>query len=333
MTKTMIHTKSTLRLTLLLSMLIAFCFGNDKPITSFSFCPQYTPQAQFAGYYIAKEKGFYADKNLKVIINTYDCNGCVTRGLEDGCLDIGTYFLSSALKLRSEGMPLVNIGQVSHQSALILLAKKSSGIKTPDDINDKKIGLYLDDFNHLYHAFLENKKIQAEIIPVFSGIQLFLAGGTDLTSVMWYNEYHTIINSGYNVDELTPFFLKDYGYDIPEDGIYCLEETWEKNPQACQDFVDASIEGWIYAFNHPEEALDIVIKYMKKAHIPANKAHQKWMLSVMKKVIFPDGNLQPNITLSEDTFDKAVKILSENEFITKPIIYQDFHKTMDNYAK
>jgi len=297
------------------------------------FCPQYLPQAQFAGYYVALEKGFYKNKGLDVVIETYKSNGTVTNGLKNGDLDFGTYFLSSALKLKSEGLDIVNIGQISHQSALMLLTKKSSGISKPEDLNGKKIGLYLDDFNILFYNFLEKYNIDCQIIPVFSGIQLFLNGGTDVTSAMQYNEYHTIINSGYNADELRSFPLKDFGFDIPEDGIYCLSETWGKNPKACNDFVDASMEGWQFAFQNKEEALDIIIKYMKQAHVPANKAHQKWMLNTMQTIIFPDSSTGINLELSEEIFDKTQKLLIQSNFIENPVEYNNFLKPAGNHAK
>ena len=318
---------------LVLSILISqIGFSNDK-ITKINFCPQYLPQAQFAGFFVALEKGFYQKYNLEVDIKTYVNNGAVTQGLVSGELDIGTFFLSSAMKLRSEGMKLINIGQVSKQSALILLAKKESNISKPEDINGKKIGIYLDDFNILFYEFIKKYQLDVQVVPVFSGIQLFLNNGTDMTTVMWYNEYHTILNSGFNQEELTPFFLKDYGFDIPEDGIYCLEETYESNAETYGNFVDATMEAWVWAFEHPDEAIDIVIQYMKNANIPANKAHQQWMLNIMGKIIFPDNNFEIKTKLEEKDFEKILNILSQNHYIDNTLDYKQFYKPIGKYAK
>ncbi|WP_340123589.1 ABC transporter substrate-binding protein [Methylobacter svalbardensis] len=72
-----------------------------------------------------------------------------------------------------------------------------------------------------------------------------------------------------------------------EDGIYTMEKTLRKDPALAEAFVDASLEGWRYAFDHPDEALDIVIKHMREAHLPANRSHQKWMLERMRDLMMP----------------------------------------------
>ena len=109
-------------------------------------------------------------------------------------------------------------------------------------------------------------------------------------SAMWYNEYHTIFNSGINADDLTLFFFSQFGLNFPEDGIYCTEETFRKDPEMCAAFVRASIKGWLYAFDNQEEAMDIVMKHAKSAHTGTNRAHQRWMLARMKDLIIPDGD-------------------------------------------
>ncbi len=311
----------------LILLLMAVATGNENNrLTRVSFCPQYLPQAQFAGFYVAKAKGFYETKGLDVTIVDYTTGEIVTQGLKENCLTFGSYFLSRAMKLRSEGMELVNIGQISHQSALMLLTRKSANITTPADMSGRKLGMYLDDFNITVKGFIKKYDLDVEVVPVFSGIQLFLAGSSDITTVMWYNEYHTIINSGYDADDLQPFFLKDYGFDIPEDGIYCMASTWEKNPELCQNFVDATMQGWVYAFENPEEALTIVIEAMKNAHVPANLAHQRWMLNTMEKIIFPSDEERINTRLSEEDFNRTQKILRDNNAIQNPIKYYHFYK-------
>jgi NitT/TauT family transport system substrate-binding protein len=132
---------------------------------------------------------------------------------------------------------------------------------------------------------------------------------------MWYNEYHTILNSGYNPDELVTFFFSEYNLNFPEDGIYCLEETYERDKNLCMNFVAASFDGWRYAFNHIEEALDIVIKFMKQRHIPANRPHQRWMLNRMKDIILIDEI--PFGSLNKEDFLTVCEELKKQELIKK----------------
>jgi NitT/TauT family transport system substrate-binding protein len=134
---------------------------------------------------------------------------------------------------------------------------------------------------------------------------------------MWYNEYHTILNAGLNPDELTTFFFYDYGLNFPEDGIYTLEKTFKKDPALARDFVKASMEGWLYAFSHPEETLNIVLNFMFKAKVPANRVHQKWMLERMKDVILPEGSRIPYGILQQSDYERVAKVLVESGLIKK----------------
>jgi NitT/TauT family transport system substrate-binding protein len=111
----------------------------------------------------------------------------------------------------------------------------------------------------------------------------------DAASATLYNEYHLILNAGMNPEELTLFPFSEQGLNFPEDGLYCLEKTFEKNPDRVCRFVRASLEGWQYAFDHPEEALDIVMKYAQAAHTGTNRAHQRWMLQKMRELIILPG--------------------------------------------
>ncbi len=136
-------------------------------------------------------------------------------------------------------------------------------------------------------AFFKKYAIKGKVVPQSYSVNLFLRDGVDAASAMGYNEYHTILNAGINADELTSFFYSDYGLNFPEDGIYVMEETLKKDPAAVCAFVNASLEGWRWAFDHPEEAIDIILKYKVEANVPANKVHQRWMLERMRTVITP----------------------------------------------
>jgi NitT/TauT family transport system substrate-binding protein len=154
-------------------------------------------------------------------------------------------------------------------------------------MDGRKVGLWGGDFEIQPKAFFRKQKINVTIVPQSFSVNLFLRGGVDVASAMWYNEYHTILNSGVNPEELTVFFFHELGLNFPEDGIYTLEETLRRDPDLACAFVKASLEGWLYAFSHPEEAVDIVLEYAAAARVPANRVHQRWMLAKMKELILP----------------------------------------------
>ena len=272
-----------------------------EKLTKVSFIPHWIPQAQFAGYYVAHEKGFYRKHFLSVDILQGGPERPPSELLEKGQADFGTMFLSSGIVKRANGVKLLGIAQTGQRSALMLIAKKSSGIKTPKDVQGKKVGLWGDDFRIQPQSFFQRYNLVVRIIPQSTTPNLFLRGGVDVASAMWYNEYHMLLAAGLNADELTVFSLSDHGLNFPEDGIYCMEETFNKHPQLCRHFVQASLEGWQYAFAHPEEALDIVMKYVTKANVATNRMHQKWMLECMKDLILPPGTDSPFGSLPNGT--------------------------------
>jgi NitT/TauT family transport system substrate-binding protein len=150
---------------------------------------------------------------------------------------------------------------------------------------------------------------------------------------MWYNEYHTLINSGLNPDELTTFWFHEHGLNFPEDGIYVLEKNYKKDPALACAFVKGSIEGWLYAFSHPDEALDIILKYISRAKIPANRIHQKWMLSRMKDLVSPPGLDGPIGVLNPRDYERVDYELKESNLVKRTAGYQSFFVRCDRDAE
>ncbi|MCX5785530.1 MAG: ABC transporter substrate-binding protein [Elusimicrobia bacterium] len=252
-----------------------------------SFVPLWSPQAQFAGYYVAHDKGIYKAHGLDVNILPSGPNVPPGPMLKSGKTDFALLWLSAGVRERANGLPVVNLFQSTQRSALILVARKSSGITNPGDLNGRKISYWEGDLSIQPKAFLSKYKIKATSVLQAYTPNLFLRGGVDAVSAMVYNEYHTILNSGLNPEELILFHYEQYGLNFPEDGIYAGESLYKRSPAMCRAFVEASLEGWNYAFAHEEEALDITLKYMKDAGLPANRAHQKWMLERIKELMAP----------------------------------------------
>jgi NitT/TauT family transport system substrate-binding protein len=249
------------------------------------FIPQWVPQAQFAGYYFALEKNIYRKHGIDLTILTGGPQNPPLDLLKDRKADFATLWLSTGIQARAQGLNLLNIAQIVPRSALMLVSKKSSGIRTPWDMNGKKVGLWGPLFQVQPKAFFRKYDLDVAIVPQSFSVNLFLRGGVDVASAMWYNEYHTILAAGINPEELTTFFFHEHGLNFPEEGIYVPEDRFQEDPEMCKAFVRASMEGWAAAFADPEEALDIVMKNLKREYIPATKVHQRWMLERMKDLI------------------------------------------------
>jgi NitT/TauT family transport system substrate-binding protein len=294
---------------------------NPKKVT---FIPQWTPQSQFAGYYVAFEKGFYRRQGLEVTILRGGPDRPCSELLEKGVADFGSLFLSYGIQKHAQGSKLVNIGQMIQRSSLMLVAKHTAGIHSLEDLNGKKVGLWGADFQVQAKAFFKQHHLSVTMVPQSATINLFLRGGVEVASAMWYNEYHTILNSGIDAAELTAFFLADHGVNFPEDGIYCMLATFRNDPRSCCRFVQASLEGWRYAFAHMEEALDIVMKYVDEANIPTDRGHQKWMLERMQDVIRPPGLETPMGVLRPEDFARVAQELAANGMIDSVPNFDDF---------
>jgi NitT/TauT family transport system substrate-binding protein len=291
-----------------------------------SFIPQWAPQAQFAGYYVAQEKGFYRRQGLEVTIMRGGPDWPASELLAQGRVDFGTLFLANGIEKRARGGKLVNLAQIVQRSALMLVARKTRGIHGPADINGKKVGLWGEEFRLQPRAFFRKYHLQVREVPQSATLNLFLRGGVEVASAMWYNEYHQILNAGVNPEELTTFFMADHGMNFPEDGIYCLEETVKQHPERCRAFVAASLEGWRYAFAHPDEALDIVMRYVRAANVATDRVHQQWMLERMRDIIQPPGWDLPMGTLTAEAYARVAGVLKDNGLITHIPKFAEFYR-------
>lgn len=313
---------SILSVGLLITLMLPFSvLGQD--VQRVTFLPQWTPQAQFAGYYVAVQKGFYQQRGIDLHLLPGGPDSPPAEFLKCRKADFTTMFLSEAIHLRVQGLKLVNVAQIGQKSGFILIARKSSRIFTPEDLSGKRVGLWLDSQIQAL-AFFRKHRIQVQVIPQTYTVNLFLRGGLDAISAMWYNEYHTILNSGVNADELTTFFFDRKGLNFPEDGIYCLHESLS-HKDICRKFIAASLEGWRYAFDHPDEAIDIVMAYVQDAHSGTNRVHQRWMLDRIRDISLVNGDTASMGKLSAEDYHTVAQELQTSGMIDHIPNFDEFY--------
>ena len=253
-------------------------------------------QAQFAGYYVALDKGFYAAEGIDVTIIRGGPNVRPCEMVADGKAEFCTTMLSTALEKRESGIDLVQIAQVVNRSNFEIVAwKKPDGVNGPEiakpsDLEGRKITIWEQDFRLPYLAFFDVQNVKAEILPQYYSLSLFVNHGADACSAMRYNEYHWLLQHGVKESDIVVFPLWDYGVPMPEDGIYTLGATWKDDPELCKAFARASLKGWQYAKEHPDEALEAVMERVNEAKIPTNTPHMRWMLDEILNSIFPGDN-------------------------------------------
>jgi NitT/TauT family transport system substrate-binding protein len=296
----------------------------ETPLKKTSFMPMWSPQAQFAGYYVALDKGIYTRHGIDLEILRAGPGCSPAEALKKGTADFAVLWLTTALLHRSAGTKLVNLAQIIQRSSMMLISKKTAGIKTIADMDGKKVGLWEGDVSIPPRTLFAKHRIKVREVRQSHTVNLFLRGGIDVASAMWFNEYHTILDSGVDAEELNVIFLSDQGMNFPEDGIYSMEKTFHKDPALAAAFVEASLEGWRYAFDHPDEALDIVIKYMREAKLPANRMHQKWMLDRMRDLMIPATPKAETGQLNEQDYGTVVRALLKDGLIRTYPDYNTF---------
>ncbi len=291
-----------------------------------TFIPLWQPQAQFAGYYMAVEKGIYLKHGIELRIIHGGPGRSPAEYLRDGRADFAALWLTTALQRRDEGLPLVHVAQVVQQSSMLLVARKDSGIRSLADLDGQKLSLWGGDFDIPPRSALDQHGVRVQPVQQSATVNLFLRGAVAAASAMYYNEYHTLLNAGLNADELTVFPLKDHGANYPEDGLYTLQQTLARDPALVDAFVRASLEGWDYAFAHPEETLDVMLRIIREARLPANRMHQRWMLARMQELIRPDDSQSRVGALGRDDYQLVTEELLRRGLLNEAIDYDAFVK-------
>jgi NitT/TauT family transport system substrate-binding protein len=286
---------------------------------------QWAPQAQFAGYYLALEKGFYRDHGLDVeIIPGGPAIDSLTY-LSDGKAEFATAFLTGAISASGRGgARIVDVCQVVNRSNLLLVAHRER-VKDRDDLDGARVSLWGSGFRSAYEGFFAAAQVKPKILPQYYSVNLFLLGGADACAAMDYNEYETIVDSGVDPGDLTVFSMQKNGFGFPEDGVYATAATVRRDPQQCREFAAATLQGWAYCRAHPGEAVDSVMRHAREAHVPTNRVHQRWMLDHILTAIYPGERdaFGPGV-LSRVDYERTRAVMIGQGLIDAAPSYDDF---------
>lgn len=285
--------------------------------------PKWTAQAQFAGYYVADKKGFYKEEGLDVQIKHPSISESSFSILQNKEAQVAVMNLSYALTAQDMNIQVVNIMQTSQENSLMLISRQP--IKDIESLRHKEIAVW----NHLSKELLDkiasHYQLDGKWIRFNGGVNLFLSGAVDICLVGSYNEYLQLIECGLKSDSIHIFRFSDYGYDLPEDGLYTTREFYKEHPETIEKLVRASIRGWQWANEHPEETLDIVMELVRENNIGTNRYHQGKMLKEILRLQIDKKSDTRTFHLSREAFDSAVNILL-NDPERENLHYTDFVK-------
>ena len=229
---------------------------------------KWVTQAQFAGYYVAQENGYYADEDLNVTILPGGPDVAPVQVLMGGGADVMIDWMPSALAAREQGAPVVNIAQPFKSSGMMLTCRKDSGISSPSDFPGKTLGVWFFGNEYPFLSWMSSLGISTDgsdggvtVLKQGFNVDPILQGQAECVSTMTYNEYWQIIDAGLTADDLVTFKYEDQGVATLEDGLYVIEERLGDEAFADQmtRFVRASMKGWKWAEENPEDAAMIVL--------------------------------------------------------------------------
>lgn len=278
--------------------------------------PQWAAQSQFAGYYVAQEMGFYKEAGVDVVIEHATTSEKAINRLLSGKSNAITMMLFDAMYQIELGAEIVNVLQTSQRSGHVIVVRNDD-LKKIEDLRGKRVGVWKSNFNYLTQLMNLDLKLDIEWIQFIQSINLYLSGAIDATMAMSYNELYMIRSSGF--EDKTVISMADIGFDYPEEGVYVSRDYCKKYPDKVVAFVEASRRGWEWAHNHPEQALDIVMKVMEQEHIPASRRHQEWMLREVLRLQCPAGESNPSFTLSARKVKELNDLLIRYGWINKEI--------------
>ena len=283
------------------------------------FTPQWTAQAQFAGYYVAKEKGFYKEAGVDVeIVHPSVSESAISR-INNSKSHVTTLQLAQAIEMADKDISMVNILQTSMNNSMVLVSRRG---KDPLTQKGERVGIWRAGFTQLALCMSEKEKLNYKWIPITSNVNLFVAGAIDAIIAMSYNEYYQLLQTGIDMTEKNVYRFSDHGYNIQEDGVYMEKSYYESHREQAKRFARASRKGWEWAASHPDETLEIVMKYVKANHIATNRVLQKMMLQEVLRLQIDKQTKKREFRLRPDMVRLASQLMLENKMISHEVTYE-----------
>ncbi len=261
---------------------------------------QWVAQAQFAGYFAAKDQGYYDDNCLEVTLVENPPDVTPQQQLADGAVDFAIAWVPKALATRAAGANIVDIAQIFQRSGTLGVSFKDKNITSPADYKGKNVGNW--GFGNEYEIFAALKKVSLDptkdvslVSQQFDMLGL-LSGDIDVAEAMTYNEYAQVLEANnpatgelYKPDDLNVVSYEDVGVGMLQDALWADGAKLANDPSykdIAVRFLAASLKGWIFCRDNPEQCRDIVVA----AGTQLGASHQLWQMNEVNKLIWPSPN-------------------------------------------
>jgi NitT/TauT family transport system substrate-binding protein len=301
-----------LSLALAMSLMAGSAFAAEKVVLQL----KWVAQAQFAGYFVAKDKGFYEAEGLDVEIKPGGPDIAPEQVIAGGGADVIVDWAGGALAAREKGVGLVNIAQPFAKAGMQLVCPKDGPVKTEADFKGKTLGVWFFGNEYPFYAWMNKLGLKTDggaegvnVLKQSFDVQPLIQKQADCISVMTYNEYWQLIDAGYKPEDLIVFNYAAMGNDLMEDGLYAMEDKL-KDPafkEKMVKFVRASMKGWQYAKENPDEAAEITMDNGAQ-----DENHQKRMMGEVAKLL---GDASGKLDMA--LYERTEKALLDQKIIAK----------------
>lgn len=272
---------------------------------------------EWAGFYVAQEKGYYADENLQVTFVAGETDPFDE--VASGTADFGTSTGTGLIIARSQGKPLTAVAAILRKSPLVVMALADSGITKPQDLVGKTVGVVSPKLDTgwdvqflamLKKAGVDQKQINFVPIKEF-GVDPLVRKEMDAISDIWStNDAVAAKLAGYQVNLI---FVTDYDVLEYPDPIFTTEKMIQEHPDVVERFVRATLKGLRYAVEHPEEAAQFALKYDNTLDITLQTASMRAYVPLVDTGDAPVG------TMDAEVWQNTQDILLVNQFISSPV--------------
>ena len=309
---------------LIVSILFAsnLLIGNLLARDKFTLQLKWVTQAQFMGYFVAQDKGFYKEENLDVTIKPGGPDIAPPQVIAGGGADAVIEWMPAALAAKEKGIDLINVAQIFEKSGLMLTCRKDTKISSPKNFPGKTIGVWFFGNEYPFLSWMATLNIPTtggakgvKVLKQGFNVDPLIQKQAACISTMTYNEYWQVIDAGYKPSELVTFKYEDQEVATLEDGIYVLRKNLrnKKFVDKLTRFVRASIKGWDYAIRNQSEAVEIVLDNDDTG--AQTEKHQTRMAEEIARLVQGSrgiGYLSPN------DFNRTVKVLLSSK--STPVI-------------
>lgn len=305
---------------IVLAVMIAMSHTVTAQDETIVFTPQWTAQAQFAGYYVAEAMGFYREAGVDVRIeHPLTTQPAMSRLRKNQC-QATTLQLCQAMEIVDGGIPLVNILQTSMNNAMVIVSARDQ-----DPLTQKgaRVGIWSVGFGQLAICMSIKEHLDYEWVRFAHNVNLFVAGALDATLAMSYNEYYQLVQAGIKMTDKNVYRFCDHGYNVQEDGVYMTREYYSEHKDQARRFAEASKRGWEWAAEHPDETLDIVMKYVDMNNIATNRVMQQLMLQEVLRLLVDRESKQREFRLRPDMVQEASRLMVENKMLSREVTYEE----------